>query len=1153
MLIDNKNKTELRSGKTITSIADFISDNLRNGEIDIVSGYFTIGALYFVSNLVNDKKTSFRFILGDLVKKETELNTLDLINQEVSIEDALKLCKTAENAVEFLKLKSVDVKTLEPNFCHAKLYIHRAKTDTEENDSFFISGSSNLTEAGLGLKKSSNLELNIASRSIDNDFEDVENWFNNLWNSPEARAKITLTDGSKKDFKIYLIEEISRIFLPYTPEQVYFKILSELFADDINLAEGDKRIANLKDTIIWNKLFDYQKVGVKSLLRNLENYNGAILADAVGLGKTWTALAVMKSFQMKGYTSILIGPKKLRQNWEQYKKNKGAVFEDDKLDFDYVNHTSLTKELLSRDLDMSLEFLYNDKPKLIIIDESHNLRNKKSTRYTFLVSEILQKVKGDVKVLLLSATPINNSFNDIRDQFALIAKGKKDGFQETFGIKNLDTTFNKVNQAFKNWRESEVSPPLSELFNNIKDSDFFELTQKLLVARTRKNIKEFFDSNLILPKHKKVVNRYITPIEFNSEIKTMDDLMDRLDVGLMAYQPSYYTLSIEEREQIEKEKQERKEANKKGDKDAVLKDDVQREYFLVKMMKILMVKRLESSWDSFYKTILVFRNHHQSLSDKLNQFKSIIKENTQSNDIDFDLLDDKDIESLSEWIDDDPNLDEFVGKKNPISIKKIFLANNLDVFKKDVDTDLEKLNNLLKDLEIFKSQINIEETTSSKDSKLEDLMNIINEKQKSSNKKVIIFTVYNDTAQYLYSELNKRKFENLGLITGSEFINFNGESLRNMSEILERFSPYTKLYIEKNWSDFERVKNIQNKNKDNFQLWKDWLMEEQPNTFEKISQPIDILIATDVLSEGQNLQDADLVVNYDIHWNPVRVIQRVGRIDRIGSPNTEIQAVNYWPADSVNDYINLQKRVKDRMAAMKIAGSEIVHFDDEFKTSTEVEELDASQNSSILSQIEKSFENSESDKTLGFDDFSFENFRQLVEDKLKNDLDKNYRNLPNGIFSGFLYTEMQEEGLIALLKSTFKHKKTGDLIHKHTLVFVNQNGEELALNQKTILDFLTSHHKKERYLTLDVQQGNLEVMKKWQDALYTYLEKRIFQKEENANGEVETFASKEVLNDILNIGNSKTKEKIESGEFSYNHFLPENQSMLAWMIITNKN
>jgi ERCC4-related helicase len=1148
MIIDNKTQTQLRGGKTVTSIADFITDNLRDGEIDIVSGYFTIGALSFIANLVNNKATAFRFILGDIVKKESELNALDLLNQNVSIEDALKLCKTAEKAVAFLKLKSIELKTLEPNFCHAKLYIHRAKTDYVENDSFFIIGSSNLTEAGIGLKQGSNLELNIANRSIDNDFTDVENWFNNLWNSPEAREKITLPDGSKKDFKTYLIEEISRIFLPYTPEQIYFKILSELFADDINLAEGEKRIAHLKDTIIWNKLFDYQKVGVQSLLRNLENYDGAILADAVGLGKTWTALTVMKSYQMKGYTSILIGPKKLRQNWEQYKKNKSAVFEDDKLDFDYVNHTSLTDNLLERDLDMSLDFLYNDKPKLIIIDESHNLRNRKSTRYEFLVREILQKIKGDVKVLLLSATPINNSFNDIRDQFALIALGLDNGFQESMEIKSLNSTFKSVNQSFKKWRESPNALPLSYLFNEIKDSDFFELTQKLLVARTRKNIKEFFDANLILPEHKPVINRYKTPIEFNPDIRTMEDLLERMDVGLMAYQPSYYTLSKEERELIEKEKQERQEKNQKADKDAVLQDNVQREYFLVKMMKILMVKRLESSWDSFYKTILVFRNHHQALIEKLNQFK----ENTNV-DANFELLDENEAKSLEDWIDDDPNLDEFVGKKNPISIKKIFLAGNLNDFMNDVEEDLQKLNSLLTNLESFKTLIDHETSSSSNDSKLEDLMALILEKQKTENKKVIIFTVYNDTAQYLYSELNKRGFTNLGLVSGSQFINHNGDFIRSMDEILERFAPYTKLFNEKNWGDFERAKDVKSKNLESFLLWKNWIKDEQPKTYEKLTSPIDILIATDVLSEGQNLQDADMVVNYDIHWNPVRVIQRVGRIDRIGSPNIKIQAVNYWPTASVDEYINLQKRVKDRMAAMKLAGSEIVNIDEEFKNSTEVEELDATQNSSIISQIEKSFENADAENTLGFDDFSFENYRQLVEDKLKSDLNKNYKDLPDGIFSGFLHAEIKEEGMIALLRSSFKHKKTGELIQRHTLAFINQQGKTLATNQKTILDFLSLYYKKDRHLSEDLEQGNPQVMQAWKEALYTYIESVVVQKEVNEDGEEVSYASVNQTNDFLNIGNAKTKEKIESGEFSYQHYQPENQSLLAWMIVTNKN
>ncbi len=1153
MILDNKTGTVNRSGKKLVSISDYLTEYIGNGEMDIVSGYFTIGALSFLSKLVNDKTTKFRFIIGDLVKNQEKLTALDLLNQSVSIEDALKICDIANDAVNFLKQSSLEIKTLEPNFCHAKLYLHRAQEDPVR-DSFFISGSSNLTEAGLGLKISSNLELNLASHSIDGDFEDVENWFADLWDSKEARQEITLEDGSKKDFKQYLIDEISRIFIKYTPEQIYFKILSELFADEINLEGNGAAIESLKETVIWKKLFDYQKVGVESLIRNIENYNGAVLADAVGLGKTWTGLAVMKAMQMKGYTTVLVGPKKLRQNWEQYKKNRNSVFEEDKLDFDYVNHTSLTPELLERDLDMSLDFLFNDKPKLIVVDESHNLRNKKSSRYKFLVEEVLRKIKGDVKVLLLSATPINNSFNDIRDQFALIAKGKNDGFYDHFGIRSLEHSFRGVNNAFKEWRESPVALPLYMLFEKIKDSDFMQLTNKLLVARTRKNIKEFFDANLILPKHKQVKNIFKTPIEFNTEISSLDDLMDRMEVGLMAYQPSFYTITKEQREQIEKEKEERKQKNEKGEKDAVLKDSVQREYFLVKMMKILMIKRLESSWDSFRATIKVFRDHHHSLIEKMNAFEEAVKNNPALNDVPIELLEKESMEMLMDLVDDDPNLDSFIGKKSPIHLMKIYVAGNFQEFKDSVSSDLEKLDSLLNDLEAFKVKIEGEHTLVSEDSKLQELMQILTDKKENNaNKKCIIFTVYNDTAHYLYAELKKREFTKLGLISGSSFINYDGAPVSNMEEVLQRFAPFTKLYNEKNWEDFERACNITEKGIDNFSTWIEWVKTHHTDAHEKLENGIDILIATDVISEGQNLQDSDTVINYDIHWNPVRVIQRVGRVDRIGSPNAEIQAVNFWPAAGVDDYINLQKRVKDRMAAMRIAGSEIVNLDEDFKASVEVDELDEKQNNSILKQISDSYENADDEKTLGFDDFSFDNYRQAVEDKLKKDFENTYRNLPDGIFSGFLHTDLNQEGMIALLRSAVKHKKTKETIHHYKLIFINDKGEPISANQKTILDFLAVHHKAERFVTPSVENGDVNEIKMWKEAIETYLRSLQLNSQVDEEGNVTEFAGKDLVKAITSgLTSSKAKERIEAGEFSDEHLLPENQSLLAWMIVTNK-
>ena len=410
--------------------------------------------------------------MGDIVNFDKKSKALDLLNETIGIEDSFKLNLLAKEAVEFLKLDKVIAKTLEPNFCHAKLYLKTAKVQDALN--YFIVGSSNLTEAGIGQKTTSNVELNIAETGNNNQYIELVKWFNDLWERPQAHSKKTLIDENgkltKKDFKEYLIDEISKIFEIYSPEQIYFKILFELFHNEQDTPDVAKQLIKLEDTKVFNKLYDFQKGGVNSLIRMINKYNGAILADAVGLGKTWSALAVMKSFQMKGDEIILLCPKKLEQNWTQYLKRQNSIFEEDKFDYVVKYHTDLREGGLDSNT-LNEEFFTNDRPKLIVIDESHNLRNDKSNRYKFLVEEILQKSKGDIKILLLSATPINNSFKDIRNQFKLMTKGEDTGFKENLDVNNIEHTFREVQKVFNEWSK-EPGAKLSEFHSRIKTNQY---------------------------------------------------------------------------------------------------------------------------------------------------------------------------------------------------------------------------------------------------------------------------------------------------------------------------------------------------------------------------------------------------------------------------------------------------------------------------------------------------------------------------------------------------------------------------------------------------------------------------------------------------------------------------------------------------------
>lgn len=512
MLLDNENNN--------LKVHEWITKYTENGDVDLVTGYFTVGALTYLSTQINKRVNHFRLVLGDIVSTELEEEkTLDLLNENITIEAALQLNQVAQQAVSFLKQDKVFAKTLEPNFCHAKLYLFNPENHDERNR-YFISGSSNLTEAGIGLKHTNNIELNIAETGNNNQYKELEEWFENLWKNKNAHNNktIVLADGKKKvvDFKQYLIDEIEKIFIQYTPRDIYYKILFELFGKQLLEEQDDpefnRQVGRLENSVIYDTLYEFQKKGVLSLIKMLQHYNGAILADAVGLGKTWSALAVIKFFQLQGREVILLCPKKLEHNWRRYRKHQASRFEKDQLDFFVRFHTDLIETRLEKYDDRADKYFTNDKPKLFVIDESHNLRNNKSKRYQLLLDKIFKK-NDDIKVLLLSATPINNSLNDIRNQFKLMVQGNEQGYKDSLGVRNLDYTFRTAQKAFNEWREQET-PKISEFIAKLP-ANFFTLTDSLIVARTRKMI-EGEQLGLSFPHKEKPENIFVTPCQLGN-------------------------------------------------------------------------------------------------------------------------------------------------------------------------------------------------------------------------------------------------------------------------------------------------------------------------------------------------------------------------------------------------------------------------------------------------------------------------------------------------------------------------------------------------------------------------------------------------------------------------------------------------------------
>lgn len=1103
MLLDNKTKTE---DNEYVKVFDFLTNYIEKGKLDIVTGYFSVNALSKIKDEINAPE-SFRMILGNLLKEENrEDKIINLLSDSLGINQALKLGLSATKAVDFLKQDKVEVKTIMRSFCHAKTYIYH---DKDPRKKFHIIGSSNLTEAGLGLKESSNIELNSASTGNNNDFKELTVWFQNLWTGKDALEEIELPDKSKISVKKYLIQLIQNLFRTYTPSELYYKVLYELFGRDLESLhdpEFKKEIAHLEDTVIYKTLYSFQQKGVISLIKMLQRHNGAILADAVGLGKTWSALAVMKYFEMKGYRVILFCPKKLNANWRQYLEGHRSKFETDRLRYTIRYLTDLQDDRLEvYDDGYKIKTFFCGNPKLlIVIDESHNLRNDKSARYNFLVDNILTKNK-DVKVLQLSATPVNNKLIDVRNQFKLMVKGDDSGFKETsLEISSLESIFRTAQKDFNLWQQ-EASRKITDFIAKLPQK-FFSLTDALIVARTRKMIKSEF-GDMSFPQKESPENEYINP-ENIGELKGFDDLLKTIEsIKLTAYMPHKYTEKIEPV--------------------SVLKDEVKREGFLVKMMYILLMKRLESSWYSLKNTVINIYDHHTNALNKVNNFieakqDSILKDEITEQADFIDELEETSFEFTEEWT---------LGKKNPIKLSDI---KRIDVFKKHLEMDISNLKILKSNLELFEKELKERKT---EDIKLEKLVFHIEKKRRERlNQKVLIFTAFKDTAQYLYNQLKDRGYFNIAYISGSYSETDDGYRGEKFEEILERFAPYTKLFKEKDWT------HLYHEKPETFEEWEEIIKKYDTDTFNKLNKPINILIATDCLSEGQNLQDCDCVINYDVHWNPVRLIQRMGRIDRLGSPNKTIKGINFWPGKSYDDYLKLKSRVENRMAMMSLVGAEI----DE-KMTPEIEQIVKNnpivtrQTEKMLEQLQFTWEDVETgDESLGLDDLSLEQFRQELFEMFQEKKEF-FKKMPNGIWTGFKsvpdkkYTELPK-GIIALLGYPKKPDEADSHIYKEFhLLYSHNKGYLTYNNNQEILGILRNHKKKPRIVPEDVEKGDNSALQWLSDKIKKWIE-----------GQVPKKAIDEI-HELFTEGVPKKKEekRLEA------KFKPDNFDLITWFVVSD--
>lgn len=1144
MIIDNKVDRYPNDGFNIKTVWDFIKSfagkdkadpkNEPKGTFDIVTGYFTIRALDKLYREIPEEDT-FRIISSELVKEDTTTDhIIDLLQGDKGIDSTLNINEYARHAKAFLERDNVQMKAIINAFCHAKAYLFKNKNPKMQ--SFYLTGSSNLTDAGLGLKTSSNVELNMGTTFIlnDNNYKEVNSWFEDLWKIASSKIPIDRSNprSEKIDVKDFFIRQIEEYFRKYTPEEIYYKILYELFHADMELdnsIEHREDMSLLQTSVIWKTLFTYQQKGVISLIKMLRKYHGAILADAVGLGKTFSALAVIKYFQTQNYFTVVLCPKKLEYNWTQYLRRHGSRFEKDEFDYIVRFHTDLQNDRLESSYnDAKLSYLQSRKKVLVVIDESHNLRNEKSNRYQELLSELIQNQSGqeprDVKVLMLSATPINTGLNDVKGQFNLIGHGQDNAFDnDVFGIESLNSLFKIAQNKYTQWCNDPDRTIGS--FIAILPPRFFNLTDKLIVARTRSLIEKTLGEDMGFPDKEKPQNIY-QGVDHFGKYKSTEEIYKAFEnLELTAYQPSLFL--HESREKA------RKEAASEWD------DNVNRELFLVKMMGILFMKRLESSWYSCKNTIQKVLGVHQRTLDLVIDFEK--KKNNGTFTVDTE-----EVESDEDEMDDTYSL-----RNGTINLADM---QNLGGFKRGLQRDVNHLKEICAGLDDFEKKYRKGEEH---DQKLEKLIEILQDKQKAKNKKVVIFTAYTDTADFIYTELCRKKFTQMVMVSGQEIKTTGNQSTSNFTEVLQSFAPYSKLYKECDWSDLyvqaelDRAKYFNDEKQRwevNYDLWKELIRKYRSKTYRLLSDEINILIATDCLSEGQNLQDADMEINYDIHWNPVRLIQRFGRIDRIGSPNKLIRCVNFWPAKTFEEYLNLETRIVNRMTIMNLAGSETQVINEQFQKMTADNPLADKNARKLLAELrDNSISDIESPQTLSLKDFSFEIFRQDLWDYLNKNKEA-FRKMPNGIFSGFkledaLFDKIPES-LVAVIG--YPHREPGSAKSYQEIYLLCQpvNGKQSAfyqeLNRAEVLELLRSNKRAPRFVPDWIETNDHEHLSRLSSIIRQWMKEKVPQ---------------QATSIILNIAKSQKAAKIITrstleGKKLEDKFKIENFDLIVWEYIS---
>ncbi|WP_154859422.1 SNF2-related protein [Cyclobacterium xiamenense] len=828
-----------------------------------------------------------------------------------------------------------------------------------------------------------------------------------------------------KDIKADLLKELERAYKDYSPEFLYQFTLSRIFegVDEVSADQNEISQIGLTDSKIWNELKPFQQDGVLGAIHKIKKYNGCILADSVGLGKTYEALAVIKYFLCRdGNARVLVlCPKKLRENWRIFKVNESEnFFQNDNLRYDLLSHTDLSNQNPDREVDGLILGRVNwGNYDLVVIDESHNFRND-NTRYKKLMEEVVSKGLK-TKVLLLSATPVNNKMNDLKHQIYVMTENRDDAFHSE-GIPSIAKLMTGVQREFNKWIEGDRNPDKLLETLSTKHPKYFDLLDKVSIARCRRHIRSFYGETIHFPERLQPDN---TPVAGNnggalSDIEALVEEMNQLNLGL--YAPITY---LRDDNGIPEKYAQRYDSEVSR---GVIFKQSDREESLIYLMKVNLLKRLESASSSFGLTI-------KSILDKIDDILHRI-ERTQGYLEDFNEIP-AELEDLREELS--------VGKKVRIEIQDMDLIK----WKNDLENDKAILESILR-----KVQAEGPATDPKLNLLKQKITQKINQPINQGNKKVLIFTAFADTASYLYDQIADWAQTKFGLYTALVTGGTTADKT-NLPRVKNERGTYYKTDFNYLLTNFSPVS------------------KRRETTYPNCQEQIDILMATDCVSEGQNLQDCDYLVNYDIHWNPVRIVQRFGRIDRMGSINQRIQMVNFWPMDDLDTYIKLRGRVEGRAVMVDVSGTGGDNVISEMEHEKDAREETDNYRVKQLQELKdnKGVEIDDLGGGLSISDFTYNDFKSDLHRFLKENQDAAIKT-PEGIHTILQIPaseESIEEGVVFCIKQRDKNTFFLTYLNKQGKVVMNYNRrkkildicKKLCVNNSKVDDSLAKQLAKE--------------------------------------------------------------------------------------------